>query len=58
MWVALAVGAALLTSFNPIVYKRILKDAEPLVVVWGVTLPALPLLALFTLVLTLSYYRD
>jgi drug/metabolite transporter (DMT)-like permease len=52
MWVALALGAALLTSFNPILYKRILRDAEPLVVVWGVTLLALPLLGLFTFVLT------
>ena len=52
MWVALALGAALLTSFNPILYKRILQDAEPLVVVWGVTLLALPLLGLFTIALT------
>lgn len=52
MWVILALGAALLTSFNPILYKRILKDADSLVVVWGVTLLALPLLGLFTLALT------
>lgn len=52
MWALLALGAAVLTSFNPILYKRILRDAEPLVVVWGVTLLALPLLALFTLMLT------
>ncbi|MBI5291385.1 MAG: EamA family transporter [Chloroflexi bacterium] len=57
MWVALALGAALLTSFNPILYKRILQDAEPLVVVWGVTLLALPLLGLFTLALTSEYPR-
>jgi len=49
MWVLFALGAAALTSFNPILYKRILRDAEPLVVVWGVTLLALPLLALFAL---------
>jgi drug/metabolite transporter (DMT)-like permease len=55
MWVALALGAAVLTSFNPILYKRILRDAEPLVVVWGVTLLALPLLGLFTLILTPQY---
>ena len=47
-----ALGAAFLTSFNPILYKRMLKDAEPLVVVLGVTLFALPLLALFTLAFT------
>src|SRR5574341_918727 len=57
MWVTLALGAALLTSFNPILYKRILQDAEPLVVVWGVTLLALPLLGLFTLALTSEYPR-
>jgi hypothetical protein len=51
MRVALALGTALLTSFNPILYKRILRDAEPLVIVWGVTLLALPLLVLFTLML-------
>ncbi|MEP6896001.1 MAG: EamA family transporter [Chloroflexota bacterium] len=52
MWAILALGAAVLTSFNPILYKRMLKDAEPIVVVWGVTLLALPLLGLFTLALT------
>ena len=57
MWVALALGAALLTSFNPILYKRILQDAEPIIVVWGVHLLALPLLGLFTLVLTSQFPR-
>jgi drug/metabolite transporter (DMT)-like permease len=57
MWVALAIGTALLTSFNPILYKRILKGAEPLVVVWGVTLLALPLLGLFALALTSEFPR-
>lgn len=52
MWITLALGAALLTSFNPILYKRILKDADTLVVVWGVTLLALPVLGLFTFALT------
>ncbi len=52
MWVLFALGAAFLTSFNPILYKRILQDAEPIIVVWGVTLLALPLLGLFTLALT------
>lgn len=52
MWALFALGAAVLTSFNPILYKRLLRDAEPLVVVRGVTLLALPLLALFTLALT------
>ena len=52
MWAAFALGAALLTSFNPILYKRMLKDAEAVVVVWGVTWPALPLLGLFTFALT------
>jgi drug/metabolite transporter (DMT)-like permease len=52
MWIVFAIGAALLTSFNPILYKRMLKDADSLVVVWGVTLLALPVLGLFTFVLT------
>ena len=55
MWALFALGAAVLTSFNPILYKRILRDAEALVVVWGVTLLALPLLALFTLALTSQF---
>lgn len=37
----------MLTSFNPILYKRMLKNADTLAVVWGVTLLALPLLGLF-----------
>jgi uncharacterized membrane protein len=52
MWVILALGAALLTSFNPILYKRLLKDANPLVVVWFVNLLGLPLLGIFTWTLT------
>lgn len=52
MWFYLALGAAALTSFNPILYKRMLKEVDPLVIVWGVTLLALPLLGLFTLALT------
>ena len=48
MWAFLALGAAVLTSFNPILYKRMLRDADALVVVWGVTLLALPMLGLFT----------
>jgi drug/metabolite transporter (DMT)-like permease len=51
MWALLALGAALLTSFNPILYKRMLKDADTITVVWGVTLLSLPLLGLFTLTL-------
>ncbi|MEO7705627.1 MAG: EamA family transporter [Thermoflexales bacterium] len=52
MWAFLALGAAVLASFNPILYKRMLKDADSIVVVWGVTLLALPLLGLFTIALT------
>ena len=52
MWVVFALGAALLTSFNPILYKRMLKDADTLIVVWGVTLLALPLLGLFAFAFT------
>ena len=52
MWAILALGAALLTSFNPILYKRILKDVDPITVVWAVTLLGLPVLGVFTLWLT------
>ncbi len=52
MWAFLALGTAVLTSFNPILYKRMLRDTDTIVVVWGVTLLALPLLGLFTFALT------
>lgn len=52
MWILLALGAALLASFNPILYKQILKDANPLTVVWSVMSLSLPLLGLFTIALT------
>ena len=52
MWAILAFGAAVLSSFNPILYKRILKNADSLLVIWGVTLISLPLLGLFTYGLT------
>lgn len=44
MWVVFALGAAVLSSFNPILYKRMLKDIGPLQLVWAVTLLGLPLL--------------
>ncbi len=53
MWAILALGAAVLTSFNPILYKRMLKDADSIVVVWAVILLSLPLLGVFTFALTL-----
>jgi transporter family protein len=52
MWAFLALGAAILTSFNPVLYKRMLRDTDTIVVVWGVTLLALPLLWLFTFAFT------
>jgi drug/metabolite transporter (DMT)-like permease len=48
MWAVLALLTALLTSFNPIFYKRMLSAAGPVVVVWSVIGLALPLLALLT----------
>jgi len=51
VWVIFALGAALLTSFNPILYKRMLGEAGPIIVVWGVIGLALPLLALMTFLL-------
>jgi len=52
MWAILALGTAALTSLNPILYKRMLKEADSLVVVWGVNLLALLLLGLFAFALT------
>lgn len=52
MWSILALGAAVLTSFNPILYKRMLRDVDAIIVVWAVILLALPLLGLLTLALT------
>lgn len=57
MWAIPALGAALLTSFNPILYKRILRDVDPLIIVWAVTLIGLPLLAVFTFALTPRWPR-
>jgi drug/metabolite transporter (DMT)-like permease len=48
MWALFALGAALLSSFNPILYKRMLENSSPLRVVWAVTLLGLPLLGLLT----------
>ena len=48
MWAVFALSAAFLTSFNPILYKRMLSDSGPVAVVWGVIGLALPLLALTT----------
>ncbi|MBW7881897.1 MAG: DMT family transporter [Caldilineaceae bacterium] len=52
MWAFLAVATALLTSLNPLLYKRLVRDGDPVAVVWGVTLAALPLLGLFAWLLT------
>ena len=57
MWAVFAIGAAVLTSFNPILYKRLLKHADAIVVVWGINLLALPLLGLFALALTPQFPR-
>ncbi len=48
MWAFFALGAAVLSSFNPILYKKMLKDIGPLQVIWAVTLLGLPLLGLLT----------
>jgi uncharacterized membrane protein len=49
MWAWLAFLTAFLTSFNPILYKRILADADSAEAVWGATLLSLPLLAVTSL---------
>jgi drug/metabolite transporter (DMT)-like permease len=57
MWIVFALSAALLTSFNPILYKRMLKEADSLVVVWGVTLLGTPLLGILTFALMPQFSR-
>ncbi|MCG3209724.1 MAG: hypothetical protein FOGNACKC_03351 [Anaerolineae bacterium] len=52
MWALLALGAALLTSFNPILYKKMLKDVSSVTVVFAVVLLSLPPLAVFSVFLT------
>lgn len=52
MWAFLALATALVTSFNPILYKQMLREAGPVAVVWSVIGLALPLLALVTFTLT------
>ena len=52
MWAFFALGTALLTSFNPLLYKQMLKEVSALVVVWGVMLLSLPLLGFLALVTT------
>jgi len=52
MWAFLALAAALLASFNPILYKRMLSESTPIAVVWSIIGLGLPLLTLTTFVLT------
>lgn len=52
MWALLAVSTAFLTSFNPLLYKRMLQNADTIVVVWAVNSLSLPVLGLFTFVAT------
>lgn len=51
MWLPLALTAALLTSFLPIINKRLLADTDVSVVAWGTNLLSLPVLGAFTLAL-------
>jgi uncharacterized membrane protein len=51
MWLLLALAAALLTSFLPIVNKRLLADTPVSVVAWAVNGLSLPLLGLAALAL-------
>jgi drug/metabolite transporter (DMT)-like permease len=48
----LALVATILISFLPILNKRILRDARPVLVAWVVNAASLPLLAVGTLLLT------
>src|SRR5262245_20035174 len=51
MWLLLALAAALLTSFLPIVNKRLLADTPVSVVAWAVNGLSLPILGLAALAL-------
>jgi uncharacterized membrane protein len=51
MWALYALTAALLTSFLPIINKRILTTAEVAVVAWVPNALSLPMLLAFTLAL-------
>jgi drug/metabolite transporter (DMT)-like permease len=48
----LALVATILTSFLPILQKRLLRDTRPALVAWTVNAASLPILALGTLLLT------
>jgi len=52
MAVLLALVATILTSFLPILNKRLLRDARPALVAWIVNAASLPVLAVGTLLLT------
>jgi drug/metabolite transporter (DMT)-like permease len=52
MSVLLTLVATILTSFLPILNKRILRDARPALVAWVVNAASLPLLAVGTLLVT------
>lgn len=51
MWLPLALAAAFLTSFLPIINKRLLADTNVSVVAWGVNAVSLPLLGLASVLL-------
>lgn len=51
LWAILSLVAALLSSFNPIIYKRILRDADVAVTTWAGQTFSLPLLAITALFL-------
>ncbi len=51
MWFLYALIAALITSFLPIINKRLLRDTDASVVAWGFNALSLPLLAIATIVL-------
>ncbi len=52
MYALLALTATVLTSFLPILNKRILRDARPAFVAWAINAFSLPILAIGTLLLT------
>ncbi len=52
VWFSFALAAALLTSFLPIINKRLLRDTDTTVVVWSFNAISLPILVIGTLLET------
>src|SRR5215472_2347153 len=57
MWAVLALSATVLTSWLPILNKRLLRDARPALVAWAINAASLPILAVGTFLVTQCTFR-